>query len=439
MTAPQFHATPPGDVLADLEVRADEGLAEPEARLRLREHGPNLLREHQPPPWWRILLAQLRSSIVGLLLLAAAVAWAFGEHVEAGAIFAVIAINTLIGFLTELRAVRSMEALRKLGRVRTRVRRGGEEKEISAQGLVPGDIVLLEGGDVVTADLRIVEASRVEADEAILTGESIPVAKSPEPVQEGATLPERTSMVFKGTALTRGAGTGVVVSTGMATELGRIAALTAEAEDELTPLEERLDSLGGHLLWVTAAVVVVVTGGGIASGRDLYTMLETGISLAVATVPEGLPIVATMALARGMWRLARRNALISSLAAVETLGATTVVLTDKTGTLTRNRLRWTAARLADGEVTRSPDGGFLRGDEAVSEPLEGLLGRLLRVGAGWARCAPTRPWPRTATASGTRSRSPSSRPRPPPVRPGRSSSATTPRCARRPSTRRPAG
>lgn len=318
---------------------------------------------------------------MALLLLAAGLAWAFGETLEAGAILAVILMNSGIGFLTELRAVRSMEALRKLGSVRTRVRRSGSEVEIPAQHLVPGDIVLLEGGDVITADLRVLEASRLHADEALLTGESVPVEKSPEQVPPEAPLAEHRSMVYKGTSLTRGAGLGVVVRTGNETELGRLAALVERAEDELTPLEVRLDQLGGQLLWVTLAMVLLVTGGGVAAGNDLYVTLETGISLAVASVPEGLPIVATMALARGMWRLARRNALITSLAAVETLGATTVILTDKTGTLTRNRMRWSLARLADGEVERTIDGSFVRQDAAVVDPRGGPLGRLLEAGA----------------------------------------------------------
>jgi Ca2+-transporting ATPase len=250
----------------------------------------------------------------------------------------VLAINTLIGFLTEFRAIRSMEALRKLGSRSSRVRREGKLKTLVAEQLVPGDIVVLESGDIVTADIRIVEAKNLFCDESTLTGESTPVEKSVAPVAVNAIVAERTSMVHKGTAITRGTGTGVVVATGMATELGLTTRLVIEAEPDISPLERKLAQLTGQLVKATLVVTGLIAVAGMAAGRDLVLMIEAGIALAVAAIPEGLPIVATMALARGMWRMAQRNVVVERLAAVETLGATTLICTDKTGTLTENRM-----------------------------------------------------------------------------------------------------
>ncbi len=205
---------------------------------------------------------------------------------------------------------------------------------VPAEALVPGDIVLLDSGDIVTADLRLVEAANLCCDESTLTGESIPVDKTVAPVARNAVMADRTSMVHKGTAITRGTGLGVVVATGMATELGQITSLVIAAEPDASPLERKLERLTAQLVKVTVLLAGLVGLAGVAMGRDIVLMIEASIALAVAAIPEGLPIVATMALARGMWRMARRNALVERLAAVETLGATTVICADKTGTLT---------------------------------------------------------------------------------------------------------
>ncbi len=276
---------------------------------------------------------------MALLAVAAIVALAFGEWKEGTAIAAVLAINSIIGFTTELRAVRSMEALRALGESFARVRRNGRIVEISAVDLVPGDILVLEGGDILPADLRLASTSNLLIDESALTGESVAVEKSAAPVKSDAPIAERASIAFKGTAAARGSATGIVIGTGMDTELGRISRLVFEAEPERSPLERQLDRLGGQLIWVTLLITAVIAGVGIASGRDVFLMVEAAIALAVAAIPEGLPIVATMALARGMWRMAKRNALVERLSAVETLGATTIICADKTGTLTENRMR----------------------------------------------------------------------------------------------------
>ncbi|HXV78375.1 MAG TPA: cation-transporting P-type ATPase [Candidatus Binatia bacterium] len=374
------------EVLQDLSVALDRGLNESEVKERQRRYGANRLREAQRKSAWGILAHQFRSLIVLLLAVAAAVSFFFGDWVEGAAISAVIFINGAIGFVTELRAVRSMEALRRMGQVQAKVRRAGRAREIPAAELVPGDIVLLEGGDVVSADLRLLEASNLQADESALTGESVPVEKSVERLQDDVPLAERRNMLFKGTALTRGSGEGVVVAIGMETELGHISHLVEEAKEEITPLEKRLDRLGHRLIWVTLIISVFVAVSGIIMGKDLVLMVETAIALAVATIPEGLPIVATIALARGMWRMARRNALVNRLSAVETLGATTIICTDKTGTLTENRMtvrRIALASLEDVEIEGEgleTEGQFRIKDQAVDPSKHEILQAVLSVG-----------------------------------------------------------
>ena len=325
-------------VLRIFAVRTADGLSNADAAKRRVRFGPNVLTEFRAVSWWTILWRQLRSFVVYLLMAGAALSFALGDHLEGFAIVAVIAINTAIGFVTELRAVRSTEALRQLGSTETTVRREGIAQRVSAQELVPGDIVLLEGGDVVTADVRLLTASRVQANESLLTGESVPVEKAIDVLPEETVIAERDNMLFKGTAITKGNAEGVVVKTGMQTELGKITALVQSASDKKTPLEERIDSLGKLMGWICIALVTVIGILGALSGKDSTEVIKTAIALAVATVPEGLPIVATLALARGVMRMARRNALVEQLSAVETLGCTSIILTDKTGTLTENQM-----------------------------------------------------------------------------------------------------
>ncbi len=337
-TLPAAPWTEAGDAVLAALGADEQGLDEAEVARRLERHGPNVLRQAPRRSAWQVLGAQFRSLLVGLLVVAAALSAAFGQWVEALAIVVVLVLNAAIGFVTELRAVRSMEALRRLGRVRATVRRDGRITAVEADALVPGDLVLVEGGDVVTADVRLLEASKLQANESALTGESLPVTKSTAELPADTPLAERRCMLYKGTSISRGSGAGVVVATGMATELGRISQLVADAADETTPLEKRLDRLGQRLVWVTLAVAAVIAVTGLGAGKPWLLILETAIALAVATVPEGLPIIATVTLARGMRRMADRNALVNRLAAVETLGATSVVFTDKTGTLTENRM-----------------------------------------------------------------------------------------------------
>ena len=383
------------EVARDLGVDPAQGLADAEAAQRLRRDGPNRLAAVRPRSLAAILWAQLRSLLVGLLAVAAGVGFVSGDRVEAIAILAVIALNTAIGFFSELRAVRSMEALRRLGVTTCRVRRGGRLEELSADALVAGDIVLLEGGDVVPADLRVLEAARVQVDESALTGESLPVAKHAEPLPADTPLAERACMLYRGTAVSAGTVLGVVTATGMATELGAITRLVGAAKPQTTPLERRLDRLGQRLAVLALAIAAVVVAVGLARHHAPMLMVMTGIALAVAALPEGLPVVATLSLARGMHRMARRNALINRLAAVETLGATTVICTDKTGTLTENRLTVTHLVLPDAgprelpadavppalatararllDAGRRCNNAVLHGEQGIGDPLEVAL------------------------------------------------------------------
>ena len=380
-TAP--HQEPAEALLDRLDSSIEHGLDKGEVRRRRQEYGPNRLEEARARSAWRILIDQLTSLIVLLLIAAALAAAAFGRWVEAIAIGAAVLVNTVIGFTMELRATRAMEALQRMGKTRARVRRGGRERTVPADELVPGDIVLLEAGDMVGADLRLLEANRLQVDEAALTGESVPVTKRTGTLgRADPPIGERDNMAYKGTAVTDGSGLGVVVATGMDTELGNISRLVEEAEQSATPLEQRLETLGRRLIWLTLAVAVVVAGAGYIAGKDWLVMLETAIALAIAAVPEGLPVVATLALARGMQKMARRNAVVKRLSAVETLGTASLIFTDKTGTLTENHM--TLARIALAaetlELEQGPGGArFLREDdtEVGVDDVPGLKGALM--------------------------------------------------------------
>lgn len=374
-----------GEVLDYYGVEKGEGLEKEEVERRLSRFGPNKLKEAEGRSSWTVLVDQFKSLLVGLLMVATVVSFLFGKWMEGSAISVVLIINAVIGYVTEIRAVRSMEALRELRKIDVTVRRAGDVKKILAEELVPGDIVVLEAGDIIPADLRIIEASKLQADESALTGESVPVSKSPDSVAEETPLADRECMLFKGTFVTRGSAEAVVVSMGMGTEFGKISSLIEEAEEEETPLEKRLDKLAQKLIPVLLIIASVVAISGILRGKEIFLMIETSIALAVATVPEGLPIVATIALARGMWRMVKRNALVNRLSSVETLGSTSVICTDKTGTLTENRMTVTKYALKSGEIDVEGtgldlEGDFLREGETVDLDGNEVLRRALEVG-----------------------------------------------------------
>lgn len=345
----QFYASPSDKVLQYFETSAESGLTEDQSEKRLERYGENRLRETKQKNPWRILLEQFLSVVIAVLLMAALVAFLFQHWTEGIAISAVIIVNTLIGFFSEWKAIRSMEALHEINVDKIRVRRNGEEQEIVSTALVPGDLIIIESGDLVPADVRIIEANSIRVNESALTGESVPVLKSSHATGKEAVLSDQTSMLFKGTVVTDGSGEGVVTATGMDTELGHISDLAEEAEKEATPLQRKLDNLGRRLAWITITIAVLIAVSGWAVGRDTLEMIETAIALGVAAIPEGLPIVATIALARGMYVMSKKNVLINKLQAVETLGATGVIFTDKTGTLTENKMTVREVETADGK------------------------------------------------------------------------------------------
>ncbi|HHB89943.1 MAG TPA: cation-translocating P-type ATPase [Anaerolineae bacterium] len=327
------------EVIRHLETDPEKGLAQEEAARRLRQFGPNELVERAGKPIWRMILDQLTEVMVIILLIAAIISFLLGEHIDAAVIMAIVVLNTILGFTQEYKAEQAMAALKKLAVPTVRVRRDGHVVEISARELVPGDIVLLEAGALVPADGRIIESYSLKVQEASLTGESEPVEKSVAPIdRDEVALGDMRNMVFMGTAVTYGRGVVVVTATGMHTELGKIADMIQTVEQEPTPLQKRLAQLGKGLAVAALVIVALVFGLGVLRGEDMKEMFLVAISMAVAAVPEGLPAVVTIALALGAQRMLARQALIRKLPAVETLGSVTVICSDKTGTLTENRM-----------------------------------------------------------------------------------------------------
>ena len=354
-----WHSLSAEEVLSRLRAEED-GLSSSEAKRRLAEHGPNALFVKPPVSLWQILVDQLRSLIILLLVVATGVALLLGDHLEAAAIAAVLLVTVAIGFWVEWQARRAVEALSRMQLQSAVVLRDGERKSVDARELVPGDVIVLEAGTSVPADARLLSATELRVVEAPLTGESVPVGKTADAVETGegqVPLGDRVSMVFKGTVTAAGAGTGVVVATGASTEIGIISELVQETRDEKTPLEERLDVLGRRLIWITLGVAGVIALLGVVRGEDLWLMAKTGLALAIAAIPEGLPVVATVTLALGMRRMARRHALVRRLPAVETLGSATVICTDKTGTLTEGQMMVTRLEVG-GETVVVTGHGF---------------------------------------------------------------------------------
>ena len=325
--------------LSLLEAHAEEGLTRAEAQRRLAQHGPNELIENDLKSPWRILWEQLTAVIVVILVIAAVVSGFLGDWKDAIAIMAIVVLNAVLGFTQEYRAEKAMAALKQLAVPTTKVRRDGLVQEISARDLVPGDIVLLEAGSLVPADGRVLESVNLRIGEAALTGESEPVEKhSAALTKRDLPLGDRVNMAYMGTVITYGRGVAVITESGMNTELGRIAGMIQTVEREPTPLQRRLEQLGRGLALAALAIVAVVFALGMLRGEDARLMFLTAISMAVAAVPEGLPAVVTIALALGAQRMLKRRALIRKLPAVETLGSVTVICSDKTGTLTENRI-----------------------------------------------------------------------------------------------------
>jgi Ca2+-transporting ATPase len=338
----------PAAVAAQLESDLTGGISDVEAAARLERLGPNRLKEQGTRSPWHLLWDQVSSTLVVVLLVAAAVSFAVGSPKDAVAILAIVVLNAVLGFIQEYRAERAMAALRKLAVPKVRVRRNGAVREVASEDIVPGDIVILEAGSVVPADGRVIECASLRAQEAVLTGESEAVEKHSAaiPGDRVLALSDQTNMVFMGTTVPYGRGQMRVVATGMATQLGRVAELIQGVGQVQTPLQRRLQRLGRVLAVAALGVVGAIFGLGVLIGEDWRLMFMTSVSMAVAVIPEGLPAVVTIALALGAQRMFRRRVLIRRLPAVETLGSVTVICSDKTGTLTENRMTVTVLDLA---------------------------------------------------------------------------------------------
>ncbi|MFW6155462.1 MAG: cation-translocating P-type ATPase [Planctomycetota bacterium] len=375
--------------LDDLLGRADassEGVTDEQARQRLAEAGPNTLTAEEGVSPVRLLARQVHNPLIYLLLGAAAISLVAGKTVDAGVIVGVVVLNTVLGFVQEWRAEGALAALRKMAAPRARVLRDGRGRNVEAPEIVPGDVLILETGDRVAADARLLSGDDLRVDESALTGESEPAAKAPGRVEDHAPLGDRHNMVWMSTSVTEGRGRAVVVETGMQTQIGRIAGEVRATGREATPLQKRMHRLGimlGVLGIVLASVVFVL---GLLEGYETVSMLLFAVAVAVSAIPEGLPAVITVTLALGVRRMAGRHAIIRRLPAVETLGSTTVICSDKTGTITENQM--TVRRIRAGGRTFEVTGegyrpvGTIRTAEGedVTEPPD-ALNRLLRIGA----------------------------------------------------------
>ncbi len=379
-----WHAMTSGEIMRQLATPAETGLSTEEAARRLVAYGPNQLTEAPGVTFWHMLLDQFNNFIVIMLIVAAVISALLGDWIEAGAILLIVILNATLGVIQEQRAEQALAALKKLAAPDAKVLRDGQRQSIPSTQLVPGDIVVLEAGNYVPADIRLLEAANLRIEEAALTGESVPVQKDAN-VHLDADIPlgDRKNTTFMGTLVSYGRGRGVVVSTGMRTQIGLIAEMLQAVENEPTPLQKRLDQLGKVLGWATLGICAIVfvvaivrftdlslimAGGGglldyLKSAKDeIVSMFMLAVGLAIAAVPEGLPAVVTISLALGMREMVQRHALIRKLSSVETLGSTTVICSDKTGTLTQNEMTLTSIWVDGKTITVSGKGHTLNGE-----------------------------------------------------------------------------
>ncbi len=334
-----WHLRASEEIIQSLQSDETKGLTQAEAEKRLQQYGLNELVDKGQKPWWKILLDQFKGMMVIILFVSALISVFLHEYVDAIVILAIVILNAILGYIQESKAEKAMAALKKMAVPVVRARRDGHVREIPAARLVPGDIILLEAGNSIPADCRVLDAVNLRMQEAVLTGESTTVDKTNTVLTgENLSIGDRSNMLYMGTSVAYGRGTGLVVETGMKTELGHIADLLQSVGQETTPLQKRLDHMGKILAIIAIVIVAVVFVLGVLQGNELRLMFQTAISMAVAAIPEGLTAVVTIALALGAQRMLKRNALIRKLPAVETLGSVTVICSDKTGTLTQNRM-----------------------------------------------------------------------------------------------------
>jgi len=379
-----WYSLSPPEVLKRLKTNI-QGLTEEEAQKRLVQYGENKLEEKKLVTPWQIFFNQFKSVLIAILLVATISSFAIGEITDAFTILAIVILNAILGFTQEFKAERALEALKKMLALQAKVIRAGVPVSIDTRFIVPGDIIVLEIGDKVPADLYLLKVESLQIDESVLTGESVPVSKETEVLPQDIPLAEQKNMAFMGTTVTNGYGQGVVVATGMQTEFGQIARLTQEVKQEESPLKKRLNVLGKRIGEISLVIALLVVILGIVQNRPLLEMLLVGISLAVAVIPEGLPAVVTMTLALGVKNMVKRNCLLRNLVASEGLGATSIICTDKTGTLTKNemtvKLIYTPDKLYEvsGEGYQ-PKGDFLHNAQPVDPSKEPGLFLLLKTG-----------------------------------------------------------
>jgi len=321
-----------------VQANQQSGLTEQEVQERIKDYGLNSYKEQKQKNVFLILLSQFKSPIVLLLVVAAGFSFFFEHWIEGFAVIGVLFITAALGFFMELQARRSMNALKQMDVSVSKVVRDNSVVEIPSERIVPGDILLVEAGDIVPADGRLFELNQLEADESALTGESLPVAKKVEPLEKNVGIADQVNMIFKGTAIVKGNAKAIITGTGLHSELGKITSLVETAEQSVTPLEKKLQGLTKKLMLITSVFTVIFIVTGVIQGKEIYLIIETALALAVAAIPEGLPIVATITLTYGMLRMAKKNVLIKRLSAVETLGGINTIFTDKTGTLTENKI-----------------------------------------------------------------------------------------------------
>ena len=352
-----WHASSGEDVLNDVDSQED-GLSKSNVRKQRKEFGENKLPEKNLDPWYVIVFRQFVSPLMLLLIAAAVVSVLLQEWVDAGVIWAAVFINAIIGFIQEFKVSKTVEKLHELVTPEVSVLRDGKEMEIKSTEIVPGDILLFRSGDRVTADARLLKAHDLEVSEAALTGESLPIEKQVEPIEKDTSLADRVNMVYAGTSVVAGRGKAVVVATGLNTELGRIATLVTEAEDEDTPLQAQMKRLAHWITVMAIVIIALLIGVGTLVGKDLFTMFETSVAVAVSAVPEGLAVTVTVILAVGMQKILKRKALVRRLVAAETLGSVSVICADKTGTITEGEMRVTSVGLTTGELEEVGDLDF---------------------------------------------------------------------------------
>jgi Ca2+-transporting ATPase len=381
----QWHSLPAEDVLKEFGSRRS-GLEQAEAEARLQRYGPNQLKARKKTSPVLTFLRQFLSPLIYVLLAAALVSVLVEHYIDAWVILGVLLLNAVIGFVQETRAETAMEALMKMAAPKARVRRDGTVRSLPVSQIVPGDIIMLESGDKVSADARLIDVSNLKVSEAALTGESVAVDKHSGTISGEVSLADRKNMVYSGTTITYGRATAVVVRTGMATAIGEIAAAIQEIKRERTPLQKSISKLSRYIIGIVLGIIGILIAIGLARGLEWLELFLLGVAAAVSAIPEGLPAVITVVLAVGMQIMARRNAIIRKLAAVETLGSATVICSDKTGTLTLNEM--TIRRLyLDGDMVEvtgegyHPEGEFSRNGEKLEPETDEQLRLHLRIGA----------------------------------------------------------